>query len=134
MISNIQQKLKKDISVSVQLKKKSLQSALLSGRIKSEYSEPDIGEKGEKNMKKKIVYNSAPADITESIIASETIEDFLPAPEFLVKKEENVKITISLSKSSVEFFKEKAEKAGVPYQSMIKSVIDRYSSHYRKQK
>jgi len=95
---------------------------------------PDTGEKGEKNMKKKIVYNSAPADITESIIASETIEDFLPAPEFLVKKEENVKITISLSKSSVEFFKEKAEKAGVPYQSMIKSVIDRYSSHYRKQK
>jgi predicted DNA binding CopG/RHH family protein len=95
---------------------------------------PVTGGKGEKSMKKKTTYESAPADITESIITSETIEDFLPAPEFLVKKEENIKITISLSKSSIDFFKEKAEKAGVPYQTMIKSVIDRYSSHYRKQK
>jgi len=134
LISNIQQKLKKDISVSVQLKKKSLQSALLSGRIKSEYSEPDIGEKGEKNMKKKTTYKSTTADLTDAILTSERIEDFLPSPELLVKKEESVKITISLSKSSVDFFKEKAKKAGVPYQVMIKTVIDRYSSHYQKTK
>ena len=95
---------------------------------------PVTGEKGEKNMKKKITYKSAPADITESIICSEIIEDFLPSPELLFKKEKNVKITITLSKSSIDFFKEEAKKSGVPYQTMIKSVIDRYSSHYRKQK
>ncbi|PKL17743.1 MAG: CopG family transcriptional regulator [Spirochaetae bacterium HGW-Spirochaetae-5] len=85
-------------------------------------------------MKKKTTYKSAPADLTEAIMLSESIDDFLPAPEFLIKKEENVKITISLSKSSVDFFKEKAKKAGVPYQTMIKTVIDKYSSHYLKSK
>jgi len=37
-----------------------------------------------------------------------------------------------LSKSSVDFFKHRAEQAGVPYQVMIKAVLDRYSSHYTK--
>ncbi len=83
-------------------------------------------------MKKKTTYKSAPPELAESIMSSETIEDFLPAPELLIKKEDNVKITISLSKSSVDFFKEKAKKAGVPYQTMIKTVIDRYSAHYKK--
>ena len=85
-------------------------------------------------MKKKTNYKSAPPELTESIMSSESIGDFLPPPELLIKKEENVKITISLSKSSVAFFKEKAKKAGIPYQTMIKTVIDRYSSHYQKLK
>ena len=134
MTLNIQQKPKKDIFASVWLKKKSLQSGLRSGTIESEFSEPATGEKGEKNMKKKTVYKSATADLTDAILSSERIEDFLPSPELLVKKEDNVKITISLSKSSVDFFKEKAKKAGIPYQVMIKNVIDRYSSHYQKTK
>lgn len=92
------------------------------------------GEKGEKNMKKKTTYKSASDDLADSIMASDIIDDFLPPPEMLIKKEDNVKITISLSKSSVNFFKEKAKKAGVPYQTMIKTVIDRYSSHYQKSK
>jgi hypothetical protein len=33
------------------------------------------------------------------------VDDFLPSPEDLVFKEENVKVTITLSKSSVDFFK-----------------------------
>jgi hypothetical protein len=32
------------------------------------------------------------------------VDDFLPSPEDLVFKEENVKVTITLSKSSVDFF------------------------------
>jgi predicted DNA binding CopG/RHH family protein len=95
---------------------------------------PATGEKGEKNMKKKTTYKATPADIADAIMSSERIDDFLPAPELLIKKEDNIKITISLSKSSVNFFKEKAKKAGVPYQTMIKTVIDRYSSHYQKSK
>lgn len=92
---------------------------------------PDIGEKGEKNMNKKTKYKSASKNIAESINVSEIIEDFLPPPEKLIKKEENVKITILLSKKSIEFFKEKAKKLGVPYQAMIKTVLDKYTSHYQ---
>ena len=38
------------------------------------------------------------------------IKDFLPKPDKLALKEENVKITISLKKSSIDFFKKKAKK------------------------
>lgn len=82
-------------------------------------------------MKKKIAYKPAPKEITDAIISSRIIDDFLPAPEQLVKKDDTVKITIQLSKNSVNFFKEKARKIGVPYQTMIKTVLDRYTSHYQ---
>ncbi len=82
-------------------------------------------------MNKNKTYKPAPKRIADAILSSQLIDDFLPPPEELIKKEENVKITISLSKSSVSFFKEKARKAGIPYQTMIKTVLDRYSSHYR---
>ena len=60
------------------------------------------------------------------------IKDFLPPPEQLVLKEENMKITISLKKSSIEFFKEEAKKNQTSYQKMIKQLIDWYTSHYKK--
>ncbi|MBN2077470.1 MAG: BrnA antitoxin family protein [Spirochaetes bacterium] len=82
-------------------------------------------------MKKKTAYKSAPKEITDAIISSRIIDDFLPAPEHLVKKDDTVKITIQLSKNSINFFKEKARKIGVPYQTMIKTVLDRYTSHYQ---
>lgn len=82
-------------------------------------------------MKKKIRYKTAPRDISDAILVSDVIEDFLPSPENLVKKEDTVKITILLSKPSVDFFKEKAGKLGVPYQTMIKTILDRYTAHYR---
>lgn len=58
------------------------------------------------------------------------INDFLPPPEKLVVQDENVKITISLSKTSVEFFKQKAKKYHTKYQKMIRNLIDRYASHH----
>jgi predicted DNA binding CopG/RHH family protein len=82
-------------------------------------------------MKKKIIYKPASKNISDAIAVSEIIEDFLPAPEKLIKKEDTVKITILLSKNSVHFFKEKARKFGVPYQTMIKTVLDKYTSHYQ---
>lgn len=60
------------------------------------------------------------------------IRDFLPPPDQLVLKEENVKITISLKKSSVEFFKKEAQKHRTSYQKMIRRVIDWYASQYQK--
>ena len=93
-----------------------------------------IGEKEGRNMKKKIVYKSAQKEISDAIISSRIIDDFLPAPEQLIKKEDNIKITILLSKNSIKFFKDKAKKIGVPYQTMIKPVLDKYTSHYQNNK
>ncbi len=60
------------------------------------------------------------------------VKDFLPRPEQLVLKEENVKITISLNRSSVEFFKEKAREHHTSYQKMIRRLIDWYASQHHK--
>jgi predicted DNA binding CopG/RHH family protein len=60
------------------------------------------------------------------------VKDFLPAPDQLVLREDNVKVTISLKKSSITFFKEQAKKQRTSYQKMIREVVDRYASHYRK--
>jgi predicted DNA binding CopG/RHH family protein len=60
------------------------------------------------------------------------IKDFLPRPDQLVLKEENVKITISLKKESIDFFKKAAKQHHTSYQKMIRQVIDWYASHYEK--
>lgn len=54
------------------------------------------------------------------------VKDFLPPPSQLVPREETVKVTLALSKESVDFFKEKAKKNKVPYQRMIRSLVDQY--------
>jgi len=54
-------------------------------------------------------------------------KDFLPPPEALAMPEETIKITLALKKSSVEFFKHKAEQYHTKYQRMIRELIDRYA-------
>ncbi len=56
------------------------------------------------------------------------ISDFLPSPEELAFKENTVKVTISLSKESVEFFKQEAKKHKTQYQKMIRRLLDVYST------
>lgn len=55
------------------------------------------------------------------------IEDFLPSPDALVPREDQVKVTLSLSRRSVDFFKREAKKHHVPYQRMIRSLVDMYA-------
>ena len=55
------------------------------------------------------------------------VEDFLPPPEELAFREETVKVTIALSKASVEFFKREATRHQVPYQKMIRRLLDEYA-------
>ncbi len=55
------------------------------------------------------------------------VEDFLPSPEALVTREENVKVTLSLSRRSVDFFKRTAKQRRVPYQRMIRALVDAYA-------
>lgn len=58
------------------------------------------------------------------------IDDFLPSPEQLVFKEDNVKVTITLSKSSIDFFKKEAKKHHTQYQKMIRRLLDIYADHH----
>lgn len=55
------------------------------------------------------------------------VADFLPTPEELVFREETVKVTIALSRASVEFFKQEATKHQVSYQRMIRRLLDEYT-------
>ena len=75
-------------------------------------------------MKKKIIYTN------EKIGKVEVVKDFLPKPEDLVFKEDNVKVTINLSKSSLDFFKKLAKQHGSQYQKVIRNLLDSYSSFY----
>ena len=60
------------------------------------------------------------------------VRDFLPPPDQLVLKEDHLKVTISLKKSSIDFFKMQAKKNKTSYQKMIREVVDWYASHYEK--
>ena len=71
-----------------------------------------------------------PVSYTNEPLALEAVADFLPPPEDLVLKEQTVKVTISLTKSSVEFFKQRAKRRRAPYQAMIRKVLDLYTARY----
>jgi len=58
------------------------------------------------------------------------VPDFLPRPEDLVFRDEAVKVTISLSKRSVEFFKNEARRHNTQYQRMIRRLLDAYAEHH----
>ncbi len=55
------------------------------------------------------------------------VDDFLPPPDALVAREDNVKVTLGLSRRSVEFFKRAARERRVPYQRMIRALVDAYA-------
>ena len=58
------------------------------------------------------------------------VPNFLPAPEDLVFREDGVKVTLALSKRSVEFFKREAAKHNTQYQRMIRRLLDAYAEHH----
>ena len=84
----------------------------------------DTGEKGYDIMKKN------KTDKNKPVGRMAKINDFLPPPEKLVMPEETVKITIALSKSSVRFFKQQANKHHIKYQKMIRNLVDTYVARY----
>ncbi len=72
-------------------------------------------------MKNKISYSDGPIEEVK------VVDDFLPPPEELAFREETIKVTIALSKASVEFFKQEAAKHQVSYQKMIRQLLDEYA-------
>ncbi|RQD74311.1 MAG: CopG family transcriptional regulator [Desulfonatronospira sp. MSAO_Bac3] len=79
--------------------------------------------KGKKIMKEKIKYTDEPMGKVK------VVSDFLPSPEELALKDETIKVTITLSKTSVDFFKKEAKKYNTQYQKMIRRLLDEYTAH-----
>jgi predicted DNA binding CopG/RHH family protein len=75
-------------------------------------------------MNKRIRYADEPMEL-------EVVEDFLPPPRDLVRREDTLKVTIGLSKPTVDFFKREAHRNGTRYQRMIRRVLDLYAARYR---
>lgn len=76
-------------------------------------------------MKKRIKYSDGP------IGPIKVVPDFLPSPGELAFREDEIKVTLALSKRSVAFFKAEAKKRGTPYQRMIRRLIDAYADRHR---
>jgi len=74
--------------------------------------------------KSKIKYTNEP------IGKLKIIPDFLPKPSELILKEDNVKVTLMLSRESIEFFKKEAEELHTQYQKMIRSLLDMYAQNF----
>lgn len=68
----------------------------------------------------KIKYTDEPLGKTQ------VVPDFLPSPSELAFREEGVKVTLALSKKSIEFFKTEASKHHTQYQRMIRRLLDAY--------
>lgn len=76
-------------------------------------------------MNRKITYTDGPiADV-------KVVRDFLPAPADLAFREAQVKVTIGLSKASVDFFKEEAHRHHTQYQKMIRRLLDMYVAQHQ---
>ena len=74
-------------------------------------------------MSKKIRYTDEPLQM------GERVPDFLPPPAQLAKRESTAKVTLELTQSSLNFFKRQAKQERVPYQRMIRGLIDAYAKY-----
>ena len=71
-------------------------------------------------MSAKIKYTNEPMG------EPKVMKDFLPSPAELAFNEEAVKVTLALSKKSIDFFKLEAAKNHTQYQRMIRRLVDAY--------
>lgn len=62
------------------------------------------------------------------------IADDLPPPDQLVFKETNIRVTINLNASNVEYFKREAKKHHTQYQKIIRNVLALYVSNATRMK
>ncbi len=77
-------------------------------------------------MNKAIKYSDEP------IGELKIVTDFLPSPEDLALKNENTKVTISLSSESVAYFKGVAKKHHMQYQKIIRQLLDEYVAQQKR--
>jgi hypothetical protein len=90
----------------------------------SVFSAPDFGGRGGRLMKKPI-YTDEPMGKLH------VIPDFLPPPEELFPKREGIKVTLTVDRDSVDFFRRSAHRSGLKYQRMMREVLREYSHRYQ---
>jgi len=77
-------------------------------------------------MKRRTIYTDEPMGKVR------VVTDLLPSPEQLAFREENVKVTISLSRTSLDFFKKQAGVHNAAYQKMIRGLLNAYAVQHMK--
>ena len=100
-----------------------LPSASPTVAAQSGFLELVTGAKKKQFMNAKIKYTPEP-------IKAKVVRDFLPPADQLAFREEGVKVTLALSKKSVDFFKAEAAKHHTQYQRMLRKLIDAYVDTY----
>lgn len=75
-------------------------------------------------MKSKIRYSDEP-------IEARVVNDFLPSPENLILKEKKIRVTLTLTEKSLDFFKRAARRHKASYQAMIRRLLDYYVANQR---
>ena len=64
---------------------------------------------------------------TNEPISSRPTKDIFPSPEELMLSEEKQRVTLELTKSSLDSFKKFAQKNNASYQVMIRRLVDFYA-------
>jgi predicted DNA binding CopG/RHH family protein len=75
-------------------------------------------------MKKKTKYTDEPVKF------GKRVSDFLPSPVEIAMREKTKRVTLNLNEASLKSFKKEARRLGVPYQKLLRSVVDLYARHY----
>ena len=87
-------------------------------------------------MKKRIRYSDEPIGPVEWRTScapedsAQIVPDFLPPPEELAREDDGIKVTLALSRRSVDFFKAEAQRQNCSYQRMIRRLVDSYAARY----
>jgi len=88
---------------------------------------PRSGASGRANAGASRHYAESKIQYTDEPLGKlQVVPDFLPSPAELAYREEGVKVTLALSKKSIEFFKSEATKHHTQYQRMIRRLLDAY--------
>ena len=111
------------------LKAECLRFVFYTAKVRYVSSELDIGAREGGYMKRK---QKLDPDVPYGKLV--VVKDFLPPPEELVRPDQVARVTIFLKKSSVDFFKHEASKHHTKYQKMIRELLDKYVTSYRRNK
>lgn len=74
-------------------------------------------------MKKKVNYTDDRGEMPDKLFV--VSEDVLPSPAEFARALEREKVTINLSSGSLSKFRRVAKKHRMPYQALIREVLDR---------
>jgi predicted DNA binding CopG/RHH family protein len=76
--------------------------------------------------RKKIVYTDGPRSLTNA----KAIEDIFPRPEDLLLEDETIRVSINLTRNTVEAFKRFASEHDTKYQRVIRRLLDEFAARH----